>query len=663
MARESAPQNAVPMPEERESHAEPTFEEGFTFKTFLGALFIALFMLPGGMYLGLVAGQGVGDAAEWVTIVLFAEVARRSYAPLRKQEIYILFYMAASLTAVVNAERGLAGGPFSNLIWNAYFVGSAAAKPIANQIPNWAVPGALSHAVVNRELWHPDWWKPIGLLLLTDLCGRLSYLGMGYALFRITNDVEKLPFPYAPVAASGATALSEAGTESWRWGIFSTGTVIGLLFGFLYIGIPVLTGTLFGHSFELLPIPFADYTTNVQNIAPAAIVGLSFSLGNVFLGFVLPYEIVLGSMVASVFGMVLMNPILHHAGLLPSYRPGSDALTTKISVDMDFWLSIGIGVNMAIACIGIALVYKTFKDARRVRTEKKFSLAPPPGRGDIPIFIAIACWLGSTAVLVVVSHLLVPEFPAWLLIVFGFFWSPLNSYISARMIGLTGRGVSFPYLKEMSVIASGYKRVDVWYAPIPLADQGGAAQRFREVELTGTKLYSIFKAEMVMYPLIFIASFGFWAFFWNSNALPSGQFPYAQKFWPIQAQWQAVMQQINLPHANGDVGWFAKAIKPAYIAIGTAGGLICYGLCGVFKIPLMFFYGFAGGLGLFPANTVPQFLGAWVGKKYLAKRYGVENWLRYAPVLLAGFSCGTGLVALASISIALISRAVAKLPY
>jgi hypothetical protein len=37
--------------------------------------------------------------------------------------------------------------------------------------------------------------------------------------------------------------------------------------------------------------------------------------------------------------------------------------------------------------------------------------------------------------------------------------------------------------------------------------------------------------------------------------------------------------------------------------------------------------------------------------------------MRYAPVLLAGFSCGTGLIALASISIALISRAVAKLPY
>ena len=110
-----AQSEASELPEEQNPDLRPpdTFEEGFTLKTMIGAIFIALFMLPGGIYLGLVAGQGVGEAAEWVTIVLFAEVARRSYSPMRKQEIYILFYIAASLTAVVNLERGLGGGPFS----------------------------------------------------------------------------------------------------------------------------------------------------------------------------------------------------------------------------------------------------------------------------------------------------------------------------------------------------------------------------------------------------------------------------------------------------------------------------------------------------------------------------------------------------------------------
>ena len=51
------------------------FEEGFNLKTIVGALFLGFVMLPGSIYLGLVAGQNLGPAVEWVTIILFAEVA------------------------------------------------------------------------------------------------------------------------------------------------------------------------------------------------------------------------------------------------------------------------------------------------------------------------------------------------------------------------------------------------------------------------------------------------------------------------------------------------------------------------------------------------------------------------------------------------------------
>jgi hypothetical protein len=646
-----------------QAQIQPEFQEGFTFKTFLGALFIALFMLPGGMYLGLVAGQGVGDAAEWVTIVLFAEVARRSYQTLRRQEIYILYYIAASLTVVVNADRGLGGGPVANLVWNAYFATTPSAKAIAHQIPTWAVPRPESAAIVHRELWNQAWWTPLLLLAITEFCGRLSWMGMGYALFRITSDIEKLPFPMAPVAASGATALSEAGTEGWRWGIFSTGAVVGMLFAIFYIALPVVSGVLTGHSFEIFPIPFADFTPSTETVLPAAVIGVSFSLGNVLTGFVLPFEIVAGAALASVLSMIVANPILYHFGLLPDYHFGANSFVAKLTVDMDFWLSIGIGVNIAVGILGIALVVKAFSEAGKHRRESRFSLSPPPGRGDVPIWIAIGAWLVATAVQVVLCRLLVPTFPVWILLVFGFLWSPLNSYISARMYGLSGRGVAFPYLKEASIVAARYPRVDVWYAPIPIADYGATAQRFREVELTGTKLTSLVKAEFAMFVLVSVASFGFWAFFWNSNALPSATFPYAQRFWPIQAQLQAVLQQINLPHGGGQTNWFLRAIRPDYIGYGTVGGLLCYGLFSFLKLPMLFFYGFAGGIGLFPANTAPQLLGAWFGRRYMSKRYGAENWARYAPVLLAGFSCGTGLVSLLAISLALLAKAVAKLPY
>jgi hypothetical protein len=657
-------EESVEQPEEIAEEREPKFADGFTLKTIIGALFVAMFMLPGGLYLALVAGQGVGDAAEWVTIVLFAEVARRSYQPLKRQEIYILFYIAASLTTVVNAERGLAGGPFSNLIWNAYFVGSQAAAPIAKDIPRWAVPAATDPAVQHRMLWHSEWWIPILLLVISELLGRISWMGLGYALFRVTSDVEKLPFPYAPVAASGATALSEAGTESWRWSMFSTGAVVGLLFGVIYIGIPVITSTLFGQSFMVLPIPFADYTVQIENVLPAAIVGLSLSLGNMLVGFVLPWEIVLGSAVSSVLAMIVLNPMLYHWGLLPHYRRGSDAIMTKLITDMDFWLSVGIGINIAVAILGVALVIKAFRANAKQKRESKFTLAPPvKGRGDIPIWIAIGAWLFATASFVIICRILVPGFPVWITMIFGFLWSPLNSYISARMQGITGRPVTVPYLKEASIVASGYKAVDIWYAPVPVVDYGQSAQRFRELELTGTKFTSLFKAEALMFVILLPMSFFFWSFFWNGNPLPNSQFPYIQRFWPLQAQMAAVMQQINLPRNGGEISWFSAAIKPMYIALGTAAGLLTYGIFSVFKVPILFFYGFAGGIGLFPANTVPQLAGAWYGRRFMRRKYGAENWARYAPVLLAGFSCGTGLIAMISISLALIAKAVAKLPY
>jgi hypothetical protein len=227
------------------------------------------------------------------------------------------------------------------------------------------------------------------------------------------------------------------------------------------------------------------------------------------------------------------------------------------------------------------------------------------------------------------------------------------------MFGLAGQPASFPYLKEASVIASGYQRVDIWYAPIPLADHGWAAQRFREVELTETKFTSLVKAEMLMFVLIIPASFFIWSFFWNSNPLPSAQFPFAQQFWPINANMQSVWQQINSPHDN----YFKHAFKLPYMAYGTAAGLLIYACMSAFRIPLLFFYGFAGGLGAFPANTLPTLLGAWLGRRFFAKKYGLQQWRRFTPVLLAGFSCGTGLVAMVSISLALIAKAVAKLPY
>ena len=79
--------------------APGTYEEGFSIRTIIGVLFISIIMTPGEMYLGLVTGAGVGTAAQWVTVILFLEVAKRSFTSLRRQEIYLLVYVAGALIA------------------------------------------------------------------------------------------------------------------------------------------------------------------------------------------------------------------------------------------------------------------------------------------------------------------------------------------------------------------------------------------------------------------------------------------------------------------------------------------------------------------------------------------------------------------------------------
>ncbi|MFW5635741.1 MAG: peptide transporter, partial [Thermodesulfobacteriota bacterium] len=124
------------------------FEEGFDWKTIIGGIFIGFLMMPGSMYLQLVIGSGIGPAARWVTIILFAEIAKRSYTELKQQEIFLLYYMAGAALA----------SPFQGLLWNQYLVQSDAAKMlgVTEFIPRWVAPPPESVSLVERTFFHRD---------------------------------------------------------------------------------------------------------------------------------------------------------------------------------------------------------------------------------------------------------------------------------------------------------------------------------------------------------------------------------------------------------------------------------------------------------------------------------------------------------------------------
>ena len=81
------------------------FREGFTARTVAGAFFVGFIMMPGAIYMGLIAGASLGAAAEWVTIILFSELARRSFSSLTRQEIYLIYYIAGGLAGVIGGTH------------------------------------------------------------------------------------------------------------------------------------------------------------------------------------------------------------------------------------------------------------------------------------------------------------------------------------------------------------------------------------------------------------------------------------------------------------------------------------------------------------------------------------------------------------------------------
>jgi len=674
--------NKAAVGKKTEEEIEEKFVEGFTSRSILGALFIGFVIVPGSIYLGLVAGGGLGGVADWVTVILFTEIMRRSFKVLRKQEIYILLYVCGGVMA--------GSGIFAGGIMNQYLIRSpyAEAFGIVKEIPRWVVPPPDSPALAQRTFFHKDWLPAITVTIIVLILSRFNWFGLGYILYRVTSDVERLPFPMAPIAAQGSTALADISSkkESWRWNVFSLGAFIGLVFGFFYVFIPTFTGLLFTKPIHIIPIPFVDLTQVTEKFLPAALTGLVLDLGAIMVGFIIPFPIVVGTFISSILVNIIVNPILYKLGILVTWRRGMGSIPTNVSNSIDLWMSIGIGSAFAIALIGFITVIRALIKTKQKQnntaqqhqsqatpasaitttaatsTDKKrfFFLPPPPeGRGDIPFWLATLLFVGSALGYIILCHKLVPRFPIGLLIFYGLIYTPLMSYISARLIGITGQGVGIPFVREGTFILSKYKGIDIWFAPLPLFDHGGVAQRFRELELTRTKITSLIKAELLIFPVTFISSMIFWSLLWKLGPIPSAMYPYAAKYWPQNAMFTCLWCTATREGKN----WLLQAIKFKYVLPGFAITLLLYPIFALLKLPTMFFYGFIGGMGAWPHNTIPLFIGALLGRYVFRKRFGEENWKSYVPILLAGYSCGVGLIGMVGVGISLISKAVYQMPF
>lgn len=680
------------------------FKDGFGWSTFIGILFCGFIMMPGGIYLGLMTGQGIGAAASWVTVILFMEIARRAMQPIPKQHLVVLLH-AASVMMAGNAL--FPGGPMGQLVYRAYLAGSDAARDagMSNAFPSWFVPPPDSAAILERNLLHIDWLVPIAIVVFLTIISLIKRFALGYVFFRLTSDIEQLPFPLAPIAAQGAMALAETdGVEegedkeaeadkdgpatieehkkkkTTRARIFSLGATIGLLFGFIQIGIPAISGLFLSKPFFLIPQPFVDTTTLTETVLPATPTGVVLDLGIIFMGFVLPFWSVIGTVIAIVLTAV-MNPILHSTSVLHTWRPGMDTVNATFANSMDFWMSFGIGSGLGIALVCLVASFRdAIRKMREIKKHKKeqaerVDLWAPPheNRGDCPLWIAIAAYVVSSALVVALCYWVLPKSLSILafLLLFAFIYSPLLSYVNARLLGISGQSVDIPFVKETFFLLSGAKGIDIWLAPVPIENFGQTTQSFRVNELTGVRFWSLLKTDLVALPVLLILSLVFWGFIWKSNPIPSDVFPAAQINWELQAKNQVLLFSSTFVGPGEDPDeksitdseFWKKAVHPKVIGSGFVGTVVLYVLLSAFNLPIMLIYGMIRGFGALPHTMILEIVGALLGRYYFQKKYGQINFLKQAPALMAGYFTGVGLTSMFTVAMQLIKNAISAAPF
>ena len=644
---------------------EPTeYKDGFTWTTVFGALFCGILMYPGAIYLSLINGGGLG-AAPWVTLIIFSEVSRRALKTMNRQEVVLLLFVAQTMMAAT-------GGIFGGFVYKAYVVGSdpVLAAGLAGQFPDWYAPAADSAAITERSFLHRAWLYPFSLLLFTSLLGFVKKYTLGYGLFRITSDLEKLPFPFAPISAQGSMAIAEAGDKknAWKWRAFSSGTMIGLAFGAFYTGLPVISGAFLPKPMMIFPLPWYDMTTLTEGILPAVPTGIVWRLSLVIVGMIIPWRAIQGTGLAILVTFIL-NPILVKTGMLTTWQPGMGTVDTRVANNVDFYFSFGIGCAMGIALVSmgqtIRSLWKSFAEERKRRKELlgdgQDAWATPPGRGDWSLKLCLGGYTFAATVMCFLFKWLVPDFPIWFLVFFAFFFTPLLSYLNARLIAINGQHVDIPFIKEGAILLSGSKGLHVWLAPFPEENYGGMAQSFRVKELTGCKFTSLIKVDVLRLPLSILLGFIFWGFIWRSTEIPSATFPFTEVMWDLRVKNWLIM--VSATTGDGLVEtMFEKAFKPYVLGAGTFVTVTMFCILRRFGAPIMFVYGFVRGIGHSCHGFILEIIGALIARFYLHKKYGRKRVLSILPVVMAGYMVGEGLVGMACVAITLISKAISGLP-
>jgi hypothetical protein len=105
-----------------------------------------------------------------------------------------------------------------------------------------------------------------------------------------------------------------------------------------------------------------------------------------------------------------------------------------------------------------------------------------------------------------------------------------------------------------------------------------------------------------------------------------------------------------------------KGRKWPIMAFGLGFAIMLYTVLSFFGMPMFFVWGYIGGVAQVGVatffNLFTEFIGALIARRYFWKKYGKQEWRRYAMVLAVGYGVGLALVGMFCAAILMIRKAV-----
>jgi len=312
-----------------------------------------------------------------------------------------------------------------------------------------------------------------------------------------------------------------------------------------------------------------------------------------------------------------------------------------------FWLNPIIGIGFGVAIIPLIfrskLFAESFKSIFRKHDEYSSRRSGPPLNRFIYVGLFIFGCIGA----VILDKSLVPDFPLWALFLYEIVFPLMTLLALGRMIGLTGQAPEIPYLQQLTIIASGYKGLDVWFLPLSLNPGTGWLRSLKLCQLTKTTTTSWIKATLIAWPVSLIAGMAYTQIFWSLSPIPSELYPTPAIQWPINIMHKCV--------------WMTRP-KAFFDPLKIIGAFIIYGVLTTIVqflgLPISM-VSISVGLSS-PLPSVTTMLIGLIIREIISRQFN-KNWInRYRNTIGAGLICGEGIAIVLGVAIAMAIKSVSS---